>query len=79
MMMNTMLIELTKKMKLIKNNIKSKAISYSRNNDFELIQELKNFETNIVIINIHKRLTSKAINCINMDSTNLHYLLKERL
>ncbi|MBR2149042.1 MAG: hypothetical protein IKK93_05595 [Campylobacter sp.] len=41
--------------------------------------KLKNFETNIVIINIHKRLTSKAINCINADSTNLHYLLKERL
>lgn len=58
-----------------KNNINSIIINYSKNNDSELIEELKKIKTDIVITNIHKILTSRVLNSTTADFINLHYSL----
>lgn len=57
------------------NNICSKVINYSKNNDLELIEEFEKLETDIIITNIHKILTPKVLSSIKADFINLHYSL----
>lgn len=59
----------------LKNKINAYKINYSKDNDTELINLLKNIDSDIIITNIHKILSEEVLNSTKADFINLHYSL----